>query len=161
MASLNPPFQLETLNFGLQVIKKAQIPPNSGQSATLFTVAGGSVLVTYLFGRVTTALNGTTGTIALGTAPTVGTANTAGISAAAVVGGAEIGTKVGPVFASGVAGTLAVGGSKQAGGVIALTGNAFMVDAGTITITTAVATMTGAIDWYLGYVSLDAGASVS
>jgi hypothetical protein len=36
-----------------------------------------------------------------------------------------------------------------------------VVNTGTITVTTSVATMTGAIDWYVSYVPLDTGASVS
>ena len=38
--------------------------------------------------------------------------------------------------------------------------NPFLADAGTIEVTTSVATMTGAIDWYLSYVPLDTGATV-
>ena len=80
---------LRVLNHGPLVVKAAQVPPNSGSSATLFTVAGGMVLVTGLVGRVTTVLSGTTGAISLGATPTVGAsgAQVAGIAAATVVGG--------------------------------------------------------------------------
>lgn len=147
---------------GYYVTKAAQTPPNSGSSATLYTVAGGAVLITGLFGRVSTALNGTTGAIALGTAPTTGTANTTGIATAGVVGGAEIGTWVGVAQASaGLAAALVVGSSKQAGAAVFMGQPFFPAYTGTLTITTSVATMTGAIDWYLFYVPVTQGATVS
>jgi hypothetical protein len=165
MASLLGLFQNRALIQGAQVIKKAQVPPNSGSSATLFTVAGGMVLVTGLFGRVTTVLSGTTGTISLGATPTVGAsgAQVAGIAAATVIGGGEVGATYAVVgTAAGGATTLANGGASSLSGkspFISLP--EFVVQAGIITVTTSVATMTGAIDWYLSYVPIDVGASVS
>lgn len=152
-------YQLRTLLFGHQVVNAAQTPPNSGASATLFTVAGGAVLVTSLIGRVSTVLSGTTGAIALGTKPTGGTEETAGIATAGVVGGAEVGTLLTPLASSGLAGALVVSG-KVAGNAPFLP-EPFAVNTGTIEVTTSVATMTGKIDWYLTYVPLDTGASVS
>lgn len=156
---------LRTLRSGLLVKKLAQVPPNSGSSATLFTVAGGMVTVTSLVGRVSTVLSGTTGAVSLGATPTVGAAGAqvAGIAAATVVGGSEAGTAF--AVAATIAGaptTLANGGaSGVAGKSPFLAQSAFVVNAGIITITTSVATMTGAIDWYLTYLPLDDGASVS
>lgn len=156
-------YQLRAIALGSQVIKKAQTPPNSGSSATLFTVAGGMVLVTSLIGRVSTVLSGTTGAVAIGSKPTVGTEETAGIASATVIGGGEVGATYAVVgTAAGAPTTLANGGaSAKAGTVPFSTLPAFVVDTGTIEITTSVATMTGAIDWYLTYVPLDTGASVS
>ena len=151
--------QLRTMNLGRQVVKKAQTPPNSGSSATLFTVAGGVVLVTSFFGRVSTALSGSTGSLALGTAPTGSTLDVDGIATTVVVGGAEIGTILGPLSASGLAGALVVGALIAGQSYFATT--PFVVNTGTITATTTVATMTGAIDWYLTYLPMDDGASVS
>lgn len=150
--------QLRTLNYGTQVTKGPVTPPNSGSSANLFTVSGGAVVVSYLVGRVTTALSGTTGAIALGTKPTSGTEETAGIATAGVVGGAEIGTLLTPIASSGLAGTLVVSGKLAGNSPFIAT--SFVVNAGTIEVTTSVATMTGAIQWYLAYVPLDDGASV-
>ncbi|HYS41943.1 MAG TPA: hypothetical protein VEO01_40515 [Pseudonocardiaceae bacterium] len=153
------------LHFGNLVKKLAQIPPNSGSSATLFTVAGGMVMVTSMVGRVSTVLSGTTGAVSLGATPTVGAAGAqvAGIAAATVVGGGEVGAAF--AVAATIAGaptTLANGGaSGVAGKSPFLAQSAFVVNAGVITVTTSVATMTGAIDWYLTYVPLDDGASVS
>jgi hypothetical protein len=152
-------YQLRELVYGSQVIKKAQTPPNSGSSATLFTVAGGAVIVTGLLGHVSTALSGTTGAIALGQTPTGGVADTGGIATAGVVGGAVVGTWVSAVMlTTGLAG--AVQANILAGATVGL-GMSFVIGAGIITVTTSVATMTGAIDWYLSYLPLDTGAAVS
>jgi hypothetical protein len=151
--------QLRTLLYGNQVINAAQTPPNSGSTATLFTVAGGSVLVTSLLGRVTTVLSGTTGAIALGSKPSAGTEEKTGIATAGVVGGAEVGTWLGfPAASTGLAGALTA--NTLAGNTVFLPAP-FVVNAGVIEVTTSVATMTGKIDWYLTYIPLDNGASVS
>lgn len=152
-------YQLRSLILGSQVIKKAQTPPNSGASATLFTVAGGAVLVTSMLGHVSTALSGTTGSIAIGQTPTGGVADTGGIATAGVVGGAVVGTWVSVVMlTTGLAGAIQ---ANILGGAAVGIGQPFVVSPGIITITTAVATMTGAIDWYLTYIPLDTGGSVS
>lgn len=120
-------------------------------------------MVNALVGRVTTVLSGTTGAVAIGAKPTVGTEQTAGIASATVVGGCEVGTMLAVVgTAAGAATTLANGGASGVAGkspFISLP--AFVAVTGTIEITTSVATMTGAIDWYLEYVPLDDGAAVS
>jgi hypothetical protein len=152
--------QVRNNDLGYQVVKTGLTPPNSGSTSTLFTVSTGMVYVTSLIGRVTTAMSGTTGAIALGTAPTGSTANTAGIATAGVIGGAEIGTLVTPIASSGLAGALVVGSSKQAGAAVWVS-TPFIVNVGTITITTSVATMTGALSWYITYLPVDNGAYVS
>lgn len=165
MATIIQGSQLRLVEYGFQVLKPGQTPPNSGSSATLFTVSGGMVLVTSLVGRVSTVLSGTTGAVSLGATPTVGAsgAQVAGIASATVVGGGEVGATF--AVAATIAGaptTLANGGaSAVAGKSPFLAQSAFIVQAGIITITTSVATMTGAIDWYLTYLPLDNGASVS
>ena len=151
---------LREVTFGAIVRKAAQVPPNSGSSATIFTVAGGVVLVTSLVGRVSTVLSGSTGAIALGTKPTAGTEETAGIATATVVGGAEAGTLITVGASTGLATALVVS-AKLAGNVPYVANCGFLVNAGIIEVTTSTATMTGAIDWYLTYVPLDAAASVS
>jgi hypothetical protein len=165
MANFVKGYQLRELLYGVQVLKAGQVPPNSGSSATLFTVAGGMVLVTSLVGRVSTVLSGTTGAISLGATPTVGAAGAqvAGIASATVVGGGEAGMAYAVVATiAGAPTTLSNGGaSGVAGKSPFLAQSAFVVQAGIVTVTTSVATMTGAIDWYLTYVPLDTGASVS
>lgn len=159
MANFIQGAQLRTLNLGNLVINGPFTPPNSGSSSTLFTVSGGAVLVTWLAGLVTTVLSGTTGAIALGSKPTVGTEETAGIATAGVVGGAEVGTWVGTVAAStGLAGALT---ANTHAGTVVYGQQPFVVNAGTIEVTTSIATMTGQLKWYLAYLPLDAGASVA
>lgn len=151
--------QLRRLQFGELVVNGPFTPPNSGSSSTLFTVAGGAVLVTNFLGLVTTVLSGTTGALAIGSKPTVGTEKTAGIATAGVVGGAEVGTFVSVVAAStGLAGALTA--NTFAGNAV-YGQQPFVVSAGVIEVTTSVATMTGQLKWYLTYVPLDDGASVS
>lgn len=151
-------YQLREIALGVQVIKGPSTPPNSGSSATIATVAGGAVLITSMLGLVTTVLSGSTGQISLGTAPTTGTAETAGIASLTTVGGAEAGTWLAPQASSEAAGALVNGG--HAGNVLYLAA-AFVVSAGTITWTVGTATMTGQVKWYLTYVPLDTGATVS
>jgi hypothetical protein len=152
-------YQLREIAMGVQVSKLAQTPPNSGATATIFTVAGGSVVVTSLIGRVKTALSGTTGTLEIGTHPTIGTEQKAGIATAVVVGAAEAGTKLTVQGSSGGPGALVVSG--LAGGNSPFLSNPFLVDAGVIEVTVGIATMTGSIDWFLTYLPYDIGASVS
>lgn len=159
MANFIQGTQQRGLLFGNKVTNLAQTPPNSGSSATLFTVSGGSVLVTLLAGHVSTVLSGTTGAVALGQTPTGGSAATGGIATAGVVGGAAVGTWVSAVpLSTGLPG--AIQANVLAGTAVGI-GQAIIVNAGIITVTTSVATMTGKIDWYLMYVPLDDGASVA
>ena len=151
-------YQLRTAQFGTQVIKGPSTPPNSGSSATIATITGGSVLVTSMLGLVTTVLSGSTGQVSIGTVPTTGTASTTGIAAAAVIGGKEVGTWMGPLVSAGLGGTLVVG--ANAGAALFLP-TPFVVAAGTINWTTSVATMTGQVKWYFTYVALDNGAALS
>ncbi len=159
MANFIQGAQLRLMTQGQLVTNLAKTPPNSGSSATLFTVTGGSVLVTLLAGHVSTVLSGTTGAIALGQTPTGGAAATGGIATAGVVGGAAVGTWVTAVpLATGLPG--AVQANTLAGTAVGI-GQPIIVNAGIITVTTSVATMTGALDWYLTYIPLDTGASVA
>ncbi len=160
MASFIQGYEQRTLLLGSQVTNLAQTPPTSGSSATIFTVHTGTVLVTSLAGQVSTALSGTTGAIALGVKPSGGgTEETAGISSAGVVGGAEVGTWVTAIKAiTGLAG--AVEASIYAGLAIGISALPFLVNPGAIEVTTSVATMTGAIDWYITYVPYQTGAYV-
>lgn len=153
-------YEQRALLLGTQVTNLAQTPPNSGSSATIFTVHTGTVLVTSLAGQVSTALSGSTGAIALGSKPTGGgTEETAGIASAGVVGGAEIGTWVTGLKAiTGLAG--AVQASVYAGLAIGISALPFLVNPGAIEVTTSVATMTGAIDWYITYIPYQTGGYV-
>jgi hypothetical protein len=147
---------LRELLLGVQVVKSAQTLPQTATS-TLYTVAGGSVLVTGLLGLVSTVIGSTATTLSLGTVPTTGTAEAAGIATATAITSSEAGTWMGPLAASAKGGALAVGSD---GGKAIFLNTPFVVPAGTISWTTSAST-TGAVTWYLTYVPLDTGASVS
>jgi hypothetical protein len=149
-------YQLREIALGVQVIKAAQALPQTA-TGNLYTVAGGAVLVTSLLGVVTTAIQSTDPVLSLGTAPTTGTAETSGIATTTSIASAEIGTWLGVQSSTGAAGALVNGG--HAGNPLWITAP-FVVPAGTITWTTT-ASKTGQIKWYLTYVPLDTGASVS
>jgi hypothetical protein len=152
--------QLRTLNQGSIVTKAAANLPQSA-TATLYTVAGGAVLVTGLVGIVTTAIASSDPVLSLGTAPTVGTAQTSGIATTTVLTSAEAGTLVSVVGATtGLPTALAVMATAAKAGSTVFLGTPFVVSAGTITWTTG-ASKTGALKWYLTYIPLDDGASVS
>ena len=157
MSILVQGYQLRALNFGTQVTKAAANLPQTA-TATLFTVATGNVLVTSLLGLVSgTAIQNQACTLALGTVPTTGTASSTGLATATSIINKEIGTWVTPLASSGAAGALVVG--TNAGSTPFLT-TAFVVPPGTISWTTS-ASNTGKMAWYLTYVPLDNGATVS
>lgn len=149
-------YQLREIAFGVQVTKAAANLPQTA-TATLYTVAGGNVLVTSLFGQITTAAGATVTTLALGTAPTTGTASTTGIATATAITSLEAGTWVGVQASSGKGGALVAGGNA---GAVVFAATPFVVPVGTITWTTS-ASDTGQMAWWLTYVPLDTGATVS
>lgn len=157
MSILVQGYQLRALNFGTLVTKAAAALPQTA-TATLFTVAGGNVLVTGLLGLVSgTAIQNQACTLALGTVPTTGTASSTGLATATSIQNKEIGTWVVPQASSGAGGALVVG--TNAGSTLFLPA-AFVVPPGTISWTTS-ASNTGKMAWYLTYVPLDPGGSVS
>ncbi len=149
--------QLRLLNFGQKITKTGLALPSTA-TGTLFTVAGGSILVTNLLGLVTTAVGGTATTLALGTAPTTGTLDTDGIATATAITSSEAGVWVTPVASAGLGGALAVG---SLGGSSPFVTTQFAVAPGTITWTTSANAGGGVFSWYLTYLPLDDGASVS
>jgi hypothetical protein len=151
--------QTRSLLRGLIVRKTALALPQTATS-TLFTVSGGAVLVTGLLGLVTTAIQSSDPVLSLGTAPTVGTAVTNGIATTTVLTSAEAGTWVTIGSSSGLPTGLVVQATAAKAGTAVFPAAEFVVSAGTITWTTT-ASKTGAMSWYLTYVPLDDGASVS
>lgn len=151
--------QLRTLSRGIIINKAAQALPQSA-TATLYTVAGGAVLVTSLIGIVTTAIQNSDPVLSLGTAPTVGTAQTSGIATTTVLTSAEAGTLVTVADSAGLPTGLVVMATAAKAGSVVFPAKPFVVSAGTITWTTG-ASKTGAMKWYLTYIPLDDGASVS
>jgi hypothetical protein len=148
---------LRKLNYGTLVTTAAAAFPQTA-TATLFTVTGGNIIVTCLLGEVTTVI-GTDPAVTLGCGtPTIGgTLDVDGIATTTALTSAEVGTLVTVQPSSGLGGALVVG--SLAGSAV-FPGDPFVVSAGTITWTTG-ASHTGAMKWYLTYVPLDDGASVS
>lgn len=159
MSVIIQPNQVFTIQFGLLVTKPAAAIPQTA-TANLYTVAGGNVLVTSILGQVTTVIGGTATTLAIGLAPTTGTAQTGGIATAVAITSKEVGTWVSAQASAGGGGALVVGGSTGTAGGAPFLPAAFVAPVGTITITTSAST-TGAMKWYLSYIPLDVGASVS
>jgi hypothetical protein len=149
--------QLRLIEFGPQVTKVLQTLPQTA-TATLFTVTGGRVAITSLIGTVSTVIGAGAVTMSLGVAPTVGTANNAGIAAlTTTLAAKEVGTNF---WLPPVAGAALLFGAN-AGAPGQTPANAYVVTTGTITWTTAAASTTGTVDWALTYIPIDDGASVS
>jgi hypothetical protein len=156
MSAIIQGYQLRTIAFGVQITKAAQNLPQTA-TATLATVAGGSVLVTSMIGVVSTAIQNQACNLSLGTVPTTGTASSTGLAAVASISNKEVGTMIVPLVSAGVGGTLVVG--ANAGASVFLP-TPFVVSAGTISWTTS-ASNTGQMKWYFTYVPLDNGAALS
>jgi len=150
--------QLRALELGTLVQKGPSVLPAT-TTANLYTVNTGAVVVTGLVGVVTTVCSATVTNLSIGTHPTGLSAQNASIAVATAITSAAVGTWLAPLPVSGVGGgtgSLVV----AAPSAVAFLPAAFIVPAGTITLTTS-ATNTGAVSWYLTYVPLDTGAYVS
>jgi|SRR5580765_7148626 len=159
MANFIQGTQLRTMNRGNLVTKAAANLPQSA-TGTLFTVAGGLVLVTGFLGVVTTVFQGTDPVLSLGTAPTSGTAATNSLATTVDTSSTEVGTMMTVQASGGLGGALVVHATPAKAGHNVFLSNEFLVNTGTVTWTTG-ASKTGAMKWYLTYIPLDDGASVS
>jgi hypothetical protein len=141
---------------GNQITKAAQGLPAT-TTATLFTVAGGTVLIEWLVGFVTTAIQNQACNLSLGNTPTGGSAASTSLATATAITNKPVGSLFIPAFSSGVgtAAIVAQAVQDQAGSA-----QSFIVPAGTITWTTS-ATNSGQIAWYLNGLPVDSGATVS
>lgn len=156
-------YQLRSIAFGVQVLKPAQAFPQGGPgTATLFTVAGGLCMVTSLIGVVSTVVQSTDPVLSIGTAPTTGTAQTSGVATTKSLLSAEAGALV--TVGAGTAGLPAalvvMTTVAKAGNAVFPTLSPFVVNTGTIT-QTATTAVTGAIDWYLSYIPITTGATIT
>jgi hypothetical protein len=138
---------------GIAVSRATNTLPASA-TGNIFVVSGGRILVRGLVGEVTTVVQNQACTLAIGTAPTVGTGSTTALGTASSIIAAPVGTHV----TSNPGGAAVVDLSTQAG-VLLSTAALFVVPVGNITITTS-ATNTGSVKWDLLYVPLDNGAQV-
>lgn len=133
-------------------VTKGPLTPAAVTGGTLFTVSG-AVLVTALFARVTTVIGGNAATLSLGTAVS-GTA----IATASSIASAPAGTLYILSSAS------SVGGPLVANSAPFLVPGVFQYQPFIVTgniLYTISASNTGALQFYLWYDPIDAGATVS
>lgn len=153
--------QMRSIVLGIQVNKAAAILPATTVQ-TLFTIAGGRIFVTALFGEVTTVFDGTANSLSVEADPTVGAA--ADLAAATVCTSDIAGTlyTVHGIQAA-LLGTQKEGGTEVPTHAVARSpvGGGFVVPAGVIQLRTTATDTTGATKWTLMYVPLDSGASAS
>jgi hypothetical protein len=135
-------------NFGPVTVRAAAVLPATA-TTTYFNVVGGQVLITSMFGIVTTA------TSATATNLTVNAVNTAGATTAAIAASTAIASKaLGTIFA------LPTVGSAFTMLSYGVQCPAFLVGPGSLQFVTD-ATNTGALKWYVNYIGLDNGAYVA
>jgi hypothetical protein len=121
----------------------------------IYTVSGGRILLVALTGQVTTAIGATATTLKVTNTPTTGTASD--IASATAITSKEAGTLLGLPLTPGSA--LVVG--ANAGGAVQVPGHqGWLVQPGTISVTTSAST-TGGISYDLVYIPYDVGAAVT
>lgn len=142
--------QLREISLGRYVQGKTSTVSGAG-THQVFTVAGGEVLITSLWGKVDTAITGATGTYALQVDPTTGDTDT--VVTATPLGATDVvaGTVLG-VRDQGDGTTDFAPGQFALGNLVATTGEVELVAAD--------ATADGVIDWFCTWVPLTAGATV-
>jgi hypothetical protein len=107
------PYQLGLVEVGPANQKVGLALPQTA-TANLFQVINGAVLVTSMLGVVTTAIGATVTSLSLGLAPSIGTANTAGIGGPSVITSLAAGTTIAPPSAAGSGGVSLVAPSVPA-----------------------------------------------
>lgn len=147
--------QLRTLLYGSKVDKATGVVANGVTS--LFTIAGGRVVVTSLVGRVTTAIGATASNCKLTYNPTAAGTSFDLCTAVAIASDAVEQTYY---IAGNVAtpGALLVGGEVgQANGIFA---SPYILQAGVLEQNLSADPVGGAITWSLTYIPYDSGASI-
>ncbi|MEU6781485.1 hypothetical protein ABZ912_19955 [Nonomuraea angiospora] len=143
--------QLRTLLLGTRVDRATATLPQTA-TGSLFTVAGGRVLVTSIVGEVTVAVQNQANNTKLVATPTTGSVND--LSATVDVANLGVGGLLG---ATGLAGDALV---KSTGGGVSNLRNPVVVAIGAIGLSCA-ASNTGSVKWSITYIPLDNGASVT
>jgi len=150
MTTMQSGSSLRTIGFGTRVERATATLPATA-TGSLFTVAGGRVLITNIVGEVTTSIQAQANAIKLVATPTVGTVND--LCATVESNGLALG---GLLSITGLAADVMV---KSTGGGISGLRNPVVVATGAIGLNTA-ATNTGSVKWVVTYVPLDDGATV-
>ena len=141
--------QMRRLLWGIKVSRAAATLPQSTNSP-IFTISGGRVLITAIFGQVTVVL-GAVGNMKLIATPTVGSAQD--MCAVVAAGTLAAGTSL------GITGAVGDAMVAQNGVMKGISYDGIMVDVGTINLSLS-ASSTGQCKWDLFYTPLDDGASV-
>jgi hypothetical protein len=144
-----------TLGFRSQSLTKT-VPQNATQ--TIFTVSGGRLLITALYGLVTTVIAGTTPAAKYVATPTVGTAND--MCTALTITSDEAGMmwQLPILVGSALLGAASTGKSGSLSGIGGICGQ--IVAPGTIGFNVSAADATGAVTHSLYYIPLDDAARV-
>ena len=152
-ASAMDGYALTQVEYGVRSDKATAAIPQS-TTGTLFTVAGGRVIIKALIGEVTTIIQAQATTMKLVSTPTVGTA--VDLCATADLTGLEVGGRVSLPAAVGSALT------KHNAGALTLADFAggLLVPAGAISALT-VASSTGSMKWTCWWVPFDQGATLA
>jgi hypothetical protein len=121
---------------------------------TIFTVAGGRVIVTSLVGEVTTVIQAQACAVKIKSVPTTGTA--VDISGTRDINAFEVGALI---SLDGTALSTALSGTN-AGAALATTRTGLVIPIGSIKLNTA-ATNTGSVKWSITYIPYEDGATVA
>jgi len=150
MSVYTPPSTFTYLRYGERVNKTAATLPASTLQP-LFTVTGGRIILTRIFGEVTTVIQTQANAAKLVSTPTAGTA--VDLCVAADITAREVGARL---AITGVAGASLVIGNA---GAVAIQAVELIIPAGSIGFHCA-ATNTGATKWSMWYIPIDDGATV-
>lgn len=146
MASLLQGTQVRLLHRGITLKRATALLPATGTGA-IFVVSAGRILVTGFLGCADVASPATTNTLKVSTLATGGTG--ADLSTAVSVASKEAGSTIS--LTNVVGGALLV----QNAGTPASLLSPFVLNPGSITVTTTGTAATGTWSWYLQYVPLD------
>ena len=147
--------RIADITLGLRVDRATAVVPQTAH--TIFTVAGGRVVLLELVGEATSTLAGAT-TLLVSHIPTSGASVTVALSIACLsINGKLAGTKFTLPAAAGSALTMEADG----GGAVMLSANpTWLLNIGALTLTAGGAPNTGYIKWTAVYVPFDTGAYV-
>lgn len=152
MASILQGPQLRLIDRGITVKRATALLPAT-TTGNIFTIGGGKVMVASLLGVCDVVSPATTNTLKISTLATGGTG--ADLSTAVSVASKEVGSTIS--LTNVVGGALLV----QNAGTPASMLLPFVLNPGSITITTTGTAATGTWSWYLQYVPLDDAAYVA
>lgn len=136
---------------GVSVDRAAATLPQTGIAA-LFTVSGGRIALFFLLGEFTVAHPAAANAVKLVSTPTVGTA--VDLCTAVDLTGKELGSFL------GLTGVLSDALQVQNAGAIILQDRPIVIPVGQIRINTAGNSTTAQVKWKLGYLPIDAGATI-